>query len=98
MASQVESAFLARNLDNHFRFLDEQLKTAPGGGPFLCGKQLTAADILMSFGVIAAMSRFDGADKYPQVKAYAERLQQTEGYKKAAAKIEQVEGKFEPTL
>lgn len=95
----MESLFLHRNLDSHFRFLNDQLKSSPGGGEFLCGSQLTAADILMSFPMIAAMSRLEGAEqKYPKVKAYSEKLQATEGYKKAAAKIEQVEGKFQASL
>lgn len=99
VASKVESLFLHRNLDNHFRFLDDQLKTSPGGGAYLCGNQLTAADILMSFPLIAAMGRLEDADKkYPKVKEFSEKLQATEGYKKAAAKIEQVEGKFQACL
>jgi len=99
VASKVESAFINRNIDNHFRFLDEQLKTAPGGGPYLCGTELTAADILISFPIIAAMVRLPGgAVKYPNVKKYADLLQGTEGYKKAVKKIEEVEGKFEPIM
>lgn len=99
VASKVESAFLARNLDKHFSFLEEQLKTAPNGGPFLCGKDITAADILMSFPIIAATMRLENAEeKYPSVKAYADRLQETEGYTRAAAKIEQVEGSFQASL
>lgn len=99
VASKVESAFLHRNLDNNFRFLEEQLKTSPGGGPYLCGSQLSAADILMSFPMIAAMNRLEAStEKYPKVKAYAEKLEATQGYKKAAAKIEQVEGSFQASL
>lgn len=99
VASKVESAFINHNIDNHFRFLDEQLKTAPGGGPYFCGKELTAADILISFPIIAAMIRLPGvAEKYRNVKAYADRLQATEGYKKAVKKIEEVEGKFEAIM
>lgn len=99
VASKVESLFLHRNLDNNFRFLDDQLKTAPGGGPYLCGSQLTAADILMSFPLLAAMGRLEDAEKkFPKVKEYSDRLQATEGYKKAAAKIEKVEGSFQASL
>ena len=99
VASKIESAFINRNIDSHFRFLDEQLKTAPSGGPYLCGKELTAADILISFPIIAAMVRLpEGAEKYPNVEKYADLLQGTEGYKKAVKKIEEVEGKFEPIM
>lgn len=45
------------------------------------------------------MIRLPGvAEKYRNVKAYADRLQATEGYKKAVKKIEEVEGKFEAIM
>lgn len=95
----VESAFLHRNLENHFRYLEEQLKSAPGGGPYLCGSQLSAADIIMSFPLIAAMGRLEGAEeKYPKVKGYSDKLQATQGYKKAADKIVEVEGSFQASM
>ncbi|KAJ5666599.1 hypothetical protein N7462_011008 [Penicillium macrosclerotiorum] len=102
VASQVESAFLTRNIEGNLAFLEDQLKTAPEGGPFLCGKELTAADILMSFPVIAASGRVlkdkKAQDKYPLLAAYAQRLQEIDGYKKAVAKIEQIEGKFSASM
>lgn len=102
VASQVEAGFLTRNIESNLAFLEAQLKTAPEGGPFLCGKELTAADILMSFPVIAAGGRVLGdkknQDKYPLLSAYAQRLQEAEGYKKAVAKIEQIEGTFSASM
>lgn len=102
MASQVESAFLTRNIDGNLAFLEDQLKTAPDGGPFLCGKDLTAADILMSFPVIAAGQRVlqdkKNQEKYPLLTGYAKKLQEIEGYKKAVAKIEAVEGSFSASM
>ena len=102
MASQVESAFLTRNIDGNLAFLEDQLKTAPDGGPFLCGKDLTAADILMSFPVIAAGQRVlqdkKNQDKYPLLTGYAKKLQEIEGYKKAVAKIEAAEGSFSASM
>ncbi|KAL1860924.1 bifunctional glutathione transferase/peroxidase [Paecilomyces lecythidis] len=99
VASQIESQFLTRNQEAHFSFLEDQLKTAPDGGKFLCGKELTAADILMSFPLIAGADRgVFTKDKYPELTAYTNRLQETEGYKKAVAKIEQVEGSFQASL
>lgn len=102
VASQVDSAFLARNVEGNLSFLESQLKTAPDGGPFICGKDLTAADILMSFPVIAASQRVLQDDKnqgkYPLLAGYAKRLQEIEGYKKAAAKIEALEGHFSASM
>ncbi len=102
VASQVEAAFLTRNVDGNLAFLEDQLKTAPGGGPYLCGKELTAADILISFPVIAASQRVlqdkKNAGKYPLLAAYAKRLQEIDGYKKAIAKIESIEGSFSASM
>lgn len=102
VASQVESAFLNRNVEGNLNFLEERLKTAPGGGPWICGKNLTAADILLSFPVIAAGMRVltdkKQRDKYPLLAAYSKRLQEVEGYKKAVTKIEQIEGKFSASM
>jgi glutathione S-transferase len=102
VASQVEAAFLTRNIEGNLAFLEDQLRTAPEGGPFLCGKDLTAADILMSFPVIAAGQRVlqdkKNKEKYPLLAGYAKKLQEVEGYKKAVAKIEAVEGTFSASM
>lgn len=100
IASQVESAFLTRNIESHLSFLEDQLRTAPDGGPYLCGKELTAADILMSFPLIAASGRVLQKEqgKYPLLVAYTKRLENEEGYKRAVAKINQVEGRFQASM
>lgn len=98
VASKVEEAFLNRNVYSNLAFLEERLSTAPDGGPFLCGKQLTAADIMMSFPVIAASLRIPFKDKYPHLQAYVETLEKEEGYRRAVAKVEEVDGKFEASL
>lgn len=93
VAGQVEKQFLSRNITAHFDFLEEQLKTAPGGGPFLCGEKLAAADIMMSFPLIAASSRLP-MGQYPALNKYIEKIQAEEGYQRAVRKIEEVEGEF----
>jgi glutathione S-transferase len=102
VASQVEAAFLTRNIESNLAFLEQQLQTAPDGGPYLCGKDLTAADILMSFPIIAASGRVlkdkKQKDKYPLLAAYAKRLEEADGYKKAVVKIEQIEGHFSASM
>ncbi|KAJ5450797.1 uncharacterized protein N7458_007246 [Penicillium daleae] len=102
VASQVEAAFLTRNIEGNLAFLEQQLQTAPDGGPYLCGKDLTAADILMSFPLIAASGRVlkdkKQKDKYPLLAAYAKRLEEADGYKKAVVKIEQIEGHFSASM
>lgn len=102
VASQVEAAYLTRNVEGNFAFLEDQLKMAPEGGPFLCGKELTAADILISFPVIAAKCRAlkdkKQQDRFPLLWAYANRLEGIDGYKKAVSKIEAIEGSFSASM
>ncbi|KAF7173423.1 hypothetical protein CNMCM5623_005640 [Aspergillus felis] len=95
VASKVEQAFVAPNLTSHFEFLEDQLKTAPGGGPYLCGKELTAADIMMSFPVIASLVKMpDLRARYPRLAEYTDKLQVMDGYKRAVAKVEEIDGSF----
>jgi glutathione S-transferase len=104
VADKVNASFLDQQFEVNFNFLEEQLKTAPGvdagaakGG--LCGKDLTAADMMMSFPIIATTTRgVITKDKYPELVVYAERLQAAEGYKRAVAKVEETDGKFVATL
>ncbi|KAL3496290.1 putative glutathione S-transferase [Aspergillus germanicus] len=101
VASKIEENFLNRNFVDHLDFLENQLCSAPGGGPFLTGQKLTVADIMMSYPVIESMKRIFGVqkgitkDRYPLLTAYAARLQECEGYKRAVAKIVAIEGHFE---
>lgn len=99
IASKVEGAFINPNIHTHFGFLEDQLKTAPGGGSYLCGDRITAADILLSYSVIAALSRLASLrSQYPGVAAYADRLQDIESYKRSVAQIERIEGTFTASL
>ncbi|KAH2012535.1 hypothetical protein KXV97_008219 [Aspergillus fumigatus] len=95
VASKVEQAFVTPNLTSHFEFLEDQLKTVPGGGPYLCGKELTAADIMISFPVIASLIKMpDLRGRYPRLAEYTDKLQAMDGYKRAVAKVEEIEGSF----
>lgn len=99
IASKVEGAFINPNIQTHLAFLEDRLKTAPGGGPYLCGDKITAADIQLSYSVIAALSRLASLrSQYPGVAAYADRLQAIEGYKRGVAQIERIEGSFTASL
>lgn len=50
------------NVKRHLAFLEKQLETS--GGDFLTGPHLTAADILMSYPLLAGKSGFDGMGKF----------------------------------
>jgi glutathione S-transferase len=96
VASGIRTNYLDANFDTTFSFLEEQIKTSPGGGKYLCGEKLTAADILISFPLIAAKGRGGllPSEKYPKLRAYVDMLEEEEGYKKSIAKVEEVDGKF----
>lgn len=99
IVGKVTSLFLAPNFKTHYAFLEDQLKTAPEGGEYLCGKDLTAADIMMSFPLEAGQSR-SGLSKTdcPLVWAYVDRLHQREAYQRSVQKITEVEGSFKSNL
>jgi glutathione S-transferase len=98
----VENQFLTRNVEGNLAFIEGQLRTAPEGGPFICGKELTAADILLSFAVIAISGRIlkdkKNRDKYPLFIAYVKRLEEADGYKRAVQKVEEIDGKFSASM
>ncbi|RDW71237.1 hypothetical protein BP6252_07800 [Coleophoma cylindrospora] len=96
IAGKISSGYLEPNFSSHFSFLEAQIASSPENGQFLCGPKLTAADILMSFPLIAARGRAGlTQEKYPKLWAYVERLEEEPGYKKAAEKIIEIDGKFE---
>ncbi|ATZ54211.1 Bcgst12 [Botrytis cinerea B05.10] len=95
ITSKVHESFLEPNFSTHFTFLNEQIQSSPNGGKYLCGEHLTGADILMSFPLVAAKQRAGlTEDKYPELFAYTERLENEAGYKRAVEKIVDIEGEF----
>ncbi|CZT19906.1 related to glutathione S-transferase [Ramularia collo-cygni] len=98
IAGRVDSMFLNENYATHFAFLNSQIASSPGGGKFLCGKDLTAADILMSFPLIRGQEKIP-AGKNPELRAYIKMLEQHEGYLASIKKIEEVTGeKYQSNL
>lgn len=66
---------------NHLSYVDRSLK----GRDWLMGKELTAADIQMSF--VGEVARAMGQmDKYPNIKAWVERFQARPAYRAALEK------------
>jgi glutathione S-transferase len=100
IAGKVEEAFLAPNLKTHFEFLEGQMASSPENGQFLCGRNLTGADIIMIFPLEAAHGRAGlTAEKYPKLSAYIGRLHEREAYKRAIKKVEETTGeKFDMAL
>ncbi|KAH9222885.1 glutathione S-transferase-like protein [Leptodontidium sp. 2 PMI_412] len=99
VAGKIHSNFLDPNFITHFNFLEEQLTSSPGGGKYLCGPNLTGADILLSFPLLAGRSRTGlTKEKYPKLYDYIDRMEAEPGYKKSVAKIIEIDGKFEITV
>lgn len=74
--------------------LEDQLATS--GGRYLCGDQLTAADILVSFPLLIGQDRFDqmgswegGSWKasHPRLLQYIRTLEAEPGYQRSLEKI-----------
>jgi glutathione S-transferase len=88
------------NFKTHFDFLESQLASAPNGGGFLCGKDLTAADILMSFPLQAGQKRLKmiNATDYPLLNAYVNKLEATDGFKRSIERIEKETGESYSTM
>ncbi|AEO69752.1 cd951dff-517d-478b-ae87-8ca064a3e44f [Thermothielavioides terrestris] len=101
VVSKLFSIFIGPQIAKHLAFLESQLETSPSGGSYLCGPHLTAADILLSFPLLQARERADElragegqaklAEKYPKLWEYLRRLEQEPGYKRAEAKIEELQ-------
>lgn len=99
VASKLETGYLTPNFQTHYAFLEGQLETSPDNGKYLCGSELTAADILMSFPMEAGKSRSGTSkEEFPCIWEYVDLLHERESYKRAVAKVETIEGSFRTHL
>lgn len=94
IGSRIESAFLNRNFETHFEFLEKQLATSPDQGEFFCGKELTGADVMLIFPLQSAMDRVAGLtrEKRPKIAAWIDRIEGCDAYKRAIKKVEDATG------
>ncbi|XXG96457.1 hypothetical protein Hte_002740 [Hypoxylon texense] len=98
VVNQLFSRLVFPNAKAHLGFLEQQLETS--GGDFLCGPDLTAADVLLSFALITAKDKFetfgtwegDGPKAlYPKFFAYIDRLEAHPGYQKSVEKVKEID-------
>jgi glutathione S-transferase len=100
VAKEIYSSFVLPNIKGHLEFLENQLATS--GGDYLCGKNLTSADITLSFALITYQSQFEALGKwdtppeklYPKLWAYISRMDSHPGYKKSAEKIKEIDASY----
>ncbi|CAK41651.1 hypothetical protein CBS115989_5651 [Aspergillus niger] len=91
IASKVNSEFLDQEFKTHYGFLEEQLATAPDGGPYICGKDLSLADIQLSLPVfMGLMLGAISKSEYPLLHGYAERLKREQGYRRVVERAAEV--------
>ncbi|KAL8822507.1 MAG: hypothetical protein Q9191_006760 [Dirinaria sp. TL-2023a] len=94
-----ESAFLRPELGRLLDFLESQIASSPNGGGYLCGHELTGADIIMSFPLNAARGRAGlSEERHPKLWAYIERLEAVDSFKRSVQKIIDTTGSYDPTL
>jgi len=92
VSAKVENMFLNPNFATHFGFLESQLGSTPNGGKYICGEELTGADIQLSFLLLASRKAGLITDKYPKLMAYLSFIEENAGYKGAIKKAEEVTG------
>jgi glutathione S-transferase len=91
IAGQVDRQFLNQEFTKQFTFLEGQLETV--SGDYLCGPNLTGADIMMIYPLQGALEgKILDRAKYPKVVAYVERLEQLEPWKRAVKIVEERTG------
>ncbi|KAI1082180.1 glutathione S-transferase [Whalleya microplaca] len=98
VANQIFARMVFPNAKAHLGLLEQQLETS--GGDYLCGPNLTSADVLLSFALITSKDQFEtfgtwegGGPKalYPKVFAYIDRLEAHSGYKRSVEKIKEID-------
>ncbi|KAI0393620.1 hypothetical protein F5Y17DRAFT_302342 [Xylariaceae sp. FL0594] len=98
VANQIFASFIFPNIQRMLVFLEKELETS--GGDFLCGNNLTSADVLISFALISSKNKIaefgawpsgDPKVSLPKLFAYIERLESQPGYKRSVEKIQEID-------
>jgi len=79
---KVSDAFLRPNLERHIAFLEAEL----GDREFWAGDALTAADIQMSYPVLALVDRSGGLAEMPNLERWIRTIEQRPAYQRALDK------------
>ena len=82
LAAKVRGNFLDANIKRNLDFIESTL----GKTTWLCGGELTAADIQMSFPIEAAEVRTNLREGYPNLAGYLDRIRARPAYQAAIAR------------
>jgi glutathione S-transferase len=75
----VRKKYIRGQIKLHMDFWESEFSSRP----YVAGEEFTAADIQMSFPVLAYLARGGGGDEYPKVEQYADRLRDRAGFQRA---------------
>ncbi|KAI0180825.1 putative glutathione S-transferase [Hypoxylon sp. FL1284] len=98
VVNQIFTRLVQPNAKAQLGLLEQQLESS--GGDYLCGPELTAADVLISFSLISAKDQFEtfgtwegGGPKalFPKVFAYIDRLESHPGYQRSIQKVKEID-------
>jgi glutathione S-transferase len=79
IANQVMRGFVQPNLDRNLAFMDSELSDRG----WFAGRSFSAADVMMSFPVEAALSRGDAATKAPRLAAFLDKVRARPAWQRA---------------
>ncbi|KAI9147959.1 Imitation switch two complex protein 1 [Paramyrothecium foliicola] len=105
VANRIFASYIFPNARKNLAMIEQHL--GESGGRYLLGDSLTAADILMSFPLIAGGGRFDSMGsweggswgaQFPRTKAYVDMLEAEDGYKRSVEKIKEFGGGAKASL
>lgn len=89
----MENALLKKNFKDQLDFLENQLATSPENGKFLCGRNLSAADIIMIYPLESARGRGGFTEeKYPKLWAYVDQIHEMDSFKHSIKRVEDATG------
>lgn len=78
ISKAVQASYIDREIATHMKFWDAEL----AGGEWFVGDDFTAADIQMSFPLIASQSR-GNREKYPNVRGFVRTIRSRDAFQKA---------------
>jgi len=82
IANKIMQSFVSPNVKNHLSYLENEL-SATG---WFAGEEMTGADIMMSFPLEGASARVDMKNKYPNIRAFLDKIHALPNYQKALEK------------
>ena len=95
ISGKLENSALHPRIHQQLEYIEQLLKDAPDGGPYLCGKGLTGSDFIMSYPLQGAQSTgLITKEKYPRLTEWIALFESLPSYKAAVEKTKEIDGEF----